>query len=227
MNAAGHRSRCVAARAAAICVAWACALVAGVSRAETTVTIRDGAGHAVVNAGVAIELADDTPRTADALPRVAVMDQKNEQFVPDFLVVRVGTEISFPNSDQVLHHVYSFSPARVFELPLYRGVLPSPVRFDREGIVTIGCNIHDHMVGHVWVVNTPTFAQTDAQGRATFDALPAGTHRLLAWHPRLGRSGVVSKPIVVGADGNGEAGLVLAVAPVERKSGALAWHDAY
>lgn len=225
MTTAPRGARRIESRVAVWAVALVCVLAAELALAATTVTIRDTTGHPVAGAGVAIEIAGGAGSVAG--PLVAVMDQKNEQFVPDFLVVRTGTEVSFPNSDQVLHHVYSFSPARVFELPLYRGVLPSPVRFEREGIVTIGCNIHDHMVGHIWVVGTPVFALTDSEGRATLGDVPAGTHRLLAWHPLLGRAGVVTSELVLGSDGGADAGLVLAVARPRHGNGALAWHADY
>jgi hypothetical protein len=142
-------------------------------------------------------------------------------------VIRTGTDVSFPNSDQVLHHVYSFSPAKVFELPLYKGVLPSPIRFDREGIVVLGCNIHDRMIAHIWVVDAPIRLLTDAAGRARVDALPEGRYRVLAWHPRAGRDGVRETELVVGADGAGASSVDLAVAKPLGEHGALSWHDAY
>jgi plastocyanin len=225
MTTAPRGARRIESRVAVWAVALVCVLAAEFALAATTVTIRDTTGRAVAGAGVAVEIAGGAGSVAG--PLVAVMDQKDEQFVPDFLVVRTGTEVSFPNSDQVLHHVYSFSPARVFELPLYRGVLPSPVRFEREGIVTIGCNIHDHMVGHIWVVGTPVFALTDSEGRAALRDVPAGTHRLLAWHPLLGRAGVVTSELVVGSDGGADTGLVLAIARPRPGNGALAWHADY
>jgi plastocyanin len=115
----------------------------------------------------------------------AIMDQINKEFVPEVLVIRAGTLVLFPNSDSVAHQVYSFSPAKRFALPLYRGRQYPPVAFDQPGIVTLGCNIHDHMVGYIVVTESPYFAQTDAQGRATLRTLPIGTYRISAWHPRF------------------------------------------
>ncbi len=194
--------------------------------AATSVTLSDADGQPLAAVGVAIYLDQAAQSTDVAAPEPAVIDQRNEQFAPNFLVIRAGTEVSFPNSDRVLHHVYSFSPANVFELPLYRGVLPPPIKFEREGIVTIGCNIHDHMIGHVWVVDTSLFALTDANGRATFDHVPLGSHRVMAWHPRLGKTGIVSKQMVVTSDAH-DAELVVAIAPTTSQSRALSWHDAY
>jgi len=189
-----------------------------------SITVRDGTARPLPGAAVIVYTDAVAGR---GTPARSLMDQKNEQFVPDFLVISTGTEVSFPNSDQVLHHVYSFSSAKVFELPLYRGVLPSPIRFDREGIVVIGCNIHDHMIGHIWVVDSTTYALTDAAGHVQFDGVPAGTHRVLAWHPRAGHDGVREGELVVGADGSGDMALVLTVAKPISELGALSWHDAY
>jgi hypothetical protein len=82
--------------------------------------------------------------------------------------------------------VYSFSPAKKFELRLYKGTPAAPVVFDQPGLVTLGCNIHDWMVAYVDVVATPYFAQADEAGRVALAALPSGTYRLEVWHPRLG-----------------------------------------
>jgi plastocyanin len=113
----------------------------------------------------------------------AVLDQRDATFVPGVLPVGVGTHVAFPNSDNTLHHVYSFSPAKRFELPLYSGRQAEPVVFDKEGVVTLGCNIHDWMVAHVVVLDTPYFARTGADGSATIEA-PPGDYTLRVWHAR-------------------------------------------
>ena len=84
---------------------------------------------------------------ASAAPKKhAVVDQRDKQFIPYVTAVQVGTPVIFPNSDNIRHHVYSFSPAKKFELPLYSGVPAEPVVFDKVGFVTLGCNIHDWMI---------------------------------------------------------------------------------
>jgi plastocyanin len=124
----------------------------------------------------------------------AVMDQKHRAFVPHILVVTRGTEVTFPNSDEVSHHVYSFSPAKTFELPLYKqGTVQAPLRFDEAGVVTLGCNIHDNMVGYILVVATPYFALTDATGTATLAGLPPGDYSLHVWTPRM-RASALPEP---------------------------------
>jgi hypothetical protein len=112
------------------------------------------------------------------------MDQVQKQFVPRVLPVVAGTEVRFPNRDQIHHHVYSFSRTKTFELPLYKGEDAPPVLFDRVGAVKVGCNIHDWMSGIILVLPTPYFAVTDASGEFTLRGLPAGEVKLLAWHER-------------------------------------------
>ncbi len=125
------------------------------------------------------------PLGAEAAPAAAVMDQQAQQFVPGVLAVRTGTAVTFPNSDDIRHHVYSFSPAKRFELRLYKGTPSEPVVFEQPGVVVLGCNIHDWMVGYIYVTDDPWFAVSDAQGRVRLDGLPPGRYGLSLWHPRL------------------------------------------
>ena len=90
------------------------------------------------------------------------LDQMDKTFVPYVKVVTVGSKVYFPNKDDIKHHVYSFSPAKVFELKLYAGVSAPPVLFDRTGPVTLGCNIHDWMIAYIYVSESPYLAKTGA-----------------------------------------------------------------
>ena len=99
--------------------------------------------------------------------------------------VRVGTLVRFPNKDNISHHVYSFSPAKRFELPLYRGSVASPVVFEKAGVVKLGCNIHDWMLGYIYVTDASFFGKSAAQGSVTIAEMPAGTYRVRVWHPRM------------------------------------------
>jgi plastocyanin len=120
-------------------------------------------------------------------PQPAVMDQQNRRFVPQILPVQTGAAVNFPNTDSISHHVYSFSPAKRFELYLPKGERSSAntVVFDKPGVVALGCNIHDWMLAYILVVDTPWFTQTDKEGRAALADLPAGSYRLVVWHPRI------------------------------------------
>jgi plastocyanin len=113
------------------------------------------------------------------------IDQIKRHFVPKMTIVQTGTEVSFPNKDSIEHDVYSFSPAKTFELKLYSGVPAKPVLFDKSGLVTIGCNIHDQMIAYLMVVDTPYFAKTDAKGVVRLDGVVPGDYDLKAWHYQL------------------------------------------
>ena len=109
--------------------------------------------------------------------------QRDLQFSPFVLVVPVGSQVSFPNFDNVRHHVYSFSPVRRFELRLFARAQSRSILFDRAGIVPVGCNIHDGMIAFVAVADTAFAAKTDSAGRATFANVPAGEVVARVWHP--------------------------------------------
>ena len=115
----------------------------------------------------------------------AVIDQRDKQFVPYITALQVGTSVIFPNSDNIRHHVYSFSPAKKFELPLYSGVPAQPVVFDKVGFVTLGCNIHDWMVAYVAVLPTPYFQVTGPEGHVSLRNVPAGHYSVEVWQPNL------------------------------------------
>jgi|SRR6185437_8598832 len=117
-------------------------------------------------------------------PIKAVMDQMNRMFVPEVIVIPVGSTVSFPNSDSVSHQIYSFSPAKTFQLGLYRGKSYPPQLFDKTGVVILGCNIHDWMIGYIDVTDAPFYGTTNAQGTWSVE-LPAGRYEITVWHPRM------------------------------------------
>ncbi|HLT12859.1 MAG TPA: methylamine utilization protein [Marinobacter sp.] len=113
--------------------------------------------------------------------------QKDRQFHPPVLVIPAGSSVEFPNRDTTQHHVYSFSPAKTFELELYTDRPEAPVIFDRPGIVELGCNIHDHMQAFVLVMAHEAYGLTDTAGRVQL-SVPADTNNTVTvniWHPRL------------------------------------------
>ena len=170
-------------RATATCVTFAVLACSLTCRAgELTISVVDRDGH-----GVAEVVATATPSVgappAAAAPKSAVMDQRNLAFLPRVLVVGVGTRVDFPNNDTVSHQVYSFSPAKRFQLPLYKGEFHPPVTFDRAGLVVLGCNIHDSMVGYIYVTPAPYFGTTAATGSLTFKQLPRGDYQVTIWSP--------------------------------------------
>lgn len=146
------------------------------------IQVRDAAGRTVRDAVVTVHPAGQPP----SKPRFAWpnrVTQQDIQFQPFVLIVPVGADVAFPNRDKVRHHVYSFSKARRFELKLYGREEARTVRFDKPGVVALGCNIHDGMSGFVHVVDTPFAAKTDGSGAVRLTGLPGGQARVTIWHP--------------------------------------------
>lgn len=143
------------------------------------------------------------PGTAVPAPRGTYrVAQQNIAFDPKVLIVPVGAQVSFPNLDRVRHHVYSFSPAKKFDLKLYGRDESRSITFDKPGPVTLGCNIHDGMNGLVYVTATPYAALADADGRVSFAGAGAGRGMLTVWHPSIRKSGnTLSQPLVVSSAG--------------------------
>lgn len=111
-----------------------------------------------------------------------IMAQKNVQFTPFILAIPRGSIVSFPNQDNFSHHVYSFSPAQKFQLPLYGRDISRSQKFDNAGTVAIGCNIHDKMSAYIKVLDTPYFVQTNERGTARIN-LPNTSGEIIVWHP--------------------------------------------
>lgn len=149
---------------------------------EFRFSIQDQNNNALTNA--VIELSPKNHKVK-LVPNKQIIDQINKEYVPQVIVVTKGGEVSFPNKDNIKHHVYSFSQAKQFELPLYEGTPASPVVFDKAGIVVLGCNIHDWMRGYVYVSDSPYTVITDEQGKANLESLPDDDYILKIWHPQL------------------------------------------
>jgi plastocyanin len=152
--------------------------------ASLSATVTGDDGKPVKDAVVYALPLDENGRPVPQPPPV-VIDQVDKEYVPYVTPVRVGTAVSFPNHDQIRHHVYSFSTPKHFEIPLYRGTPRDPILFDKPGPVTLGCNIHDWMTAYVFVSETPYFALTRADGSAVVPDLPLGSYTVQVWHPRI------------------------------------------
>ena len=181
---------------AALCIA-ALSLPASAFAATLTLKLTDQDGAAVDDAVIYITTIDG--RHQASMPQTVDVDQVNEMFVPHVRATTVGSLVNFPNSDHVRHHVYSFSEAKTFEVPLYSGVPAEPTLFDKAGLVTLGCNIHDHMLGYILVLDTPWFAEVRGGSGAIRD-LPAGELAIEIWHPRLASGAAIQHTLTVGAD---------------------------
>lgn len=168
---------------------WAITLFwCSASLSAATLTLLDADGHPLPNAVV---LVDDVPVRPSGL---AVMDQIDMAFTPHVLAVPRGSSVQFPNSDDVRHHVYSFSPANRFELRLFKGLEAPPVAFEQVGPVILGCNIHDSMIGYILVTDKPWFQVSGATGEIELGTLPEVSRPVSWWHPSLGEDA----PILLG-----------------------------
>lgn len=199
-----------------------CALLAAIA-ASSKVAARD---IQIVVTDTALEPVADAILFADSVKPAlanmspAIIDQINREFVPLVNVIQQGQSVIFPNSDNIRHHVYSFSTPKVFEIQLYEGVPNTPIVFDKPGIVALGCNIHDTMVGYIVVAPGDVFAKTEANGTATLNVVtkPATIN---LWHPALAADKSVVKTIALpapSADGNIHIQLELAANPPASKN---------
>jgi plastocyanin len=161
-----------------MCVAFLTLVAAQAFAATIEVTVKDAKGAPLEDAVVwARAKGAPLPR----VPRDIAVSQVNKAFVPMVTVIQTGTPVRFPNRDEIRHHVYSFSPAKVFELKLYAGEPAAPVVFDKAGEVVLGCNIHDHMIGYIFVVDSPFYGKTATDGVVRIEA-PAADYDLAVWH---------------------------------------------
>jgi plastocyanin len=146
------------------------------------IAVKDQGGAPVQDAVVyALPLSGQPP----ARKARSIVAQRNKQFVPYVSAIQAGSAVQFPNQDNVKHHIYSISPAKKFELPLYSGTPAEPIVFETPGLVTLGCNIHDWMIAYILVAPTPWFTVIGPGGEGTLRDLPAGTYDLEVWQPRL------------------------------------------
>jgi plastocyanin len=171
-------------RALFACLAVFLAASAHAQNAEIAAKVTDDQGRPVADA-VVVAVPTDGSMRLPSRSREAIVDQVDQEFSPRVTAVLVGTPVRFPNHDNIRHQVYSFSPAKRFELPLYAGVPAEAVVFDKPGVVVLGCNIHDWMIGYIYVSESPHFAKTGKDGTALIAELTPRTYFVRVWHPQL------------------------------------------
>ncbi len=147
-------------------------------------SVSDQHGNPVTDAVVLIDVDNYGQLTQSSANKIAVMDQINKRFEPKILTIYQGSDVHFPNSDQIRHHVYSFSKPKVFEIELYAKQPDQPIRFDHAGLVVLGCNIHDSMVGYILVSDTPFWSQSNEIGEVQLQD-PQNIKTLRIWHPGM------------------------------------------
>jgi plastocyanin len=198
---------------------WLAVVVFGVALApalagELMVALTTAAGQPIRDAVVMFRPDAGIPADAPRLPSAARTIQTDVRFDPMVLLVPVGAEVAFPNKDKVRHHVYSFSPAKRFELKLYGRDESRSVTFDKAGVVALGCNIHDQMIGFVVVSDTPYAAKVGPDGTVKIQGLPAGGGMLTVWQPFLrAKDNKTAQPVTVPVQGAARVNLVLNVRP--------------
>jgi plastocyanin len=131
----------------------------------------------------AIVWLDATDTAAPVAPAKPRLDQRNLDFSPRILAVRVGTVVDFPNNDRVFHNVFSFHDGKRFDLGLYPVGTVKHVKFDHPGLSRIFCNIHPNMAAYVMVVDTPHYSVSDTDGRFTIEGVGRGSYTYHAWRP--------------------------------------------
>jgi plastocyanin len=168
-------------------VVFAAILLGGVAAraGALEIDITDSRGQPAADAVVALIAVGNIGESASHLPTEAVIDQRKETFIPLVTILRQGGRVIFTNHDTTMHQVYSFSPIKQFEFEIDQGDRSEPVVFDKPGVASIGCNIHDHMITYVYVAATPWAALSDARGHAEFTNIPNGKYRAELWHPQL------------------------------------------
>ena len=152
--------------------------------APLSVRVVDASGRPVRDAVVRLYPAGNAAHGARSGGHF-VIAQQNLQFHPFLTIIPVGADVSFPNLDRTKHHVYSFSPAKKFELKLFAKDQSRTVHFDKAGVVALGCNIHDQMSAFIMVTDSAWTARTNGQGMVTFADAPNARGRLVIWHPYL------------------------------------------
>lgn len=174
------------------------------------VSVSDSGGKLL--ADVAVYIEPQSPLAIEPADTVQI-EQKNKAFLPFVNVVQTGTSVYFPNRDGIGHHVYSFSPTKNFQLPLSEQETTDSVLFDKPGVVTVGCNIHDWMVTYIYVVDTPFYAVTDSTGVVTISQIPDGNYTLRIWHPGSKSGSAMQKPISINDTGTLELDFSLDLKP--------------
>lgn len=179
------------------------ALTATAHARDITVVVKDAAGHPVEDAVVTLDAPGRAPP-----PGHFTVSQKNTMFAPFVLVVPVGSTVDFTNLDPFRHHVYSFSPAKKFELKLFGRGEKRAVTFDKPGTVALGCNIHDTMQAFIQVVDSAFAAKTGKDGRVVMRGAPANVTKVTVWHPHLRAPG---NQVVLVAPAGGNTSVPLSV----------------
>lgn len=154
-----------------------------------SIQVSDQFGNPLKNVVVSFSTSEATKHDR---PDVVIMDQIDKKFAPRVLVVQKNQTVSFPNSDDIRHHLYSFSKPKPFEFKMFKGGVSKQLNFDQAGIVVLGCNIHDQMVGYIYVADDEYTVMTDNQGVAELPSAGLAVH---LWHSKLSANKIERKEV--------------------------------
>ncbi|MEO7935319.1 MAG: hypothetical protein ABIR27_03590 [Dokdonella sp.] len=172
--------------------------VSAATRIEGKLELIAGGGQALAadEVGQAVVYFIPDQAKAKAKPGRFLIYTHNKQFEPASLVIPLGSTISFPNQDEILHNVFSVTPQSSFDLGIYGEGKSADYTFKKTGLVLINCNVHQAMQANVLVVDTPYIVAVDKQGNFRLDNIPGGRGKLMVWHPRANvQEQVVSVPL--------------------------------
>ncbi|WP_372941114.1 hypothetical protein [Shewanella sp.] len=149
------------------------------------ITVLNQQGQPAVDLVVYLQPQNEANLVVEFVPVKAEVHQKDKRFSPYITVVQKGQEVAFVNQDDITHHIYSALGPKRFSFKLRNEQEQELILFEKSGHVSMGCNIHDWMSGHLLVVDTPFYAITDSQGQVVFDSLPEDDFTVQVWHPQL------------------------------------------
>jgi plastocyanin len=179
------------------------------AQSRVQIAVKDSLGKPVANSVVMVQPDDGAALPSRLSRRDFAVQQIDREFVPKITIAALGTRVTFPNRDVVQHSVYSFSKTKSFEIPIYAGDSPQVITLDKAGVVTLGCNIHDWMVGYIVVADTPIAESTKADGMVTIADLPRGKYTLRVWHPQLAAGEMTQQFSLTGGESRVDVSLPL------------------
>ena len=118
-----------------------------------------------------------------SIPQVQQLDRR---FMPDLVVVPVGSTVSFPNMDPIFHNIYSLSKPKSFDLGSYDKGETRKVVFPKPGIVDVYCHLHPNMAATIVVTPNRWYARPDRTGQYRIPNVPSGQYTVVAWHKSAG-----------------------------------------
>ncbi len=207
-------------RRTAAAVLVALCLAAPAEAEEAVVSVLDDTGAPVADAVVSLTSPDPALNADPTAGHLSVMAQRNKQFSPHVLAVRTGTTVRFPNQDEFRHQIYSFSKPKPFEISLYGGDEEKRETFDKTGVVALGCNIHDTMLGYIYVLDTDHFAVTGDNGIVRIGGVKPGKYSVAVWHPRQRGGEALSQDTVIAAGAPASAQFRMSLKPSAPVAGA-------